>query len=83
MDFSTTLKLTSTLLLKNPVCFCGHSNASLSHVFIYYPLHLYIVQGLFFVLFSIYFEWACKDFYLLKANLGPLRILHPGMGPLV
>ena len=35
------------------------------------------------VLFSIYFEWACQDFQLLKANLGPLCMPHPGMGPLV
>ena len=26
----------------------------------------------FLFLFSICFEWACQDFYLLKANLGPL-----------
>ena len=38
---------------------------------------------LFVCLFSIYFEWACQDFELLKANLGPLCMPRPGMGPLV
>ena len=37
-------------------------------------------QGLFVFNF---FEWACQDFWLLKANLGPLCMPHPGMGPLV
>ena len=40
-------------------------------------------EGKFFVFFSICFEWACQDFKLLKANLGPLCIPHPGIGPLV
>ena len=30
----------------------------------------------FVCLLSIYFEWACQDFWLLKANLGPLCMLH-------
>ena len=36
-----------------------------------------------FVMFSIFFEWTCQDFLLLKANLGPLCMPHLGMGPLV
>ena len=35
-----------------------------------------------FCLFSICFEWACQDFYLLKANLGPLCMPYPGIGSL-
>ena len=35
-------------------------------------------------LFSTCFQWACtQDFWLLKANLGPLGMPNPGMGPLV
>ena len=35
-------------------------------------------------LFSISFEWACQDFLLLKADLGPFCMPHLGMeGPLV
>ena len=36
-----------------------------------------------FFCFSICFEWACQDFLQLTANLGPLCMPHPGMGPLV
>ena len=37
----------------------------------------------FVFVFSICFEWACQDFLLLKANLGPLCMPHPGIGPLL
>ena len=43
--------------------------------------HIRLRMGLFS--FSICFEWACQDFSLLKANLGPLCMTHPGIGHLV
>ena len=49
----------------------------------FYLQIMFFLFVLLFVLFSICFEWACQDFQLLKANLGPLCMPHPGTGPLV